>query len=97
MAPQPPIALTDWQEQMAQHGKLHARFACPACGHAASPVDFAAAGADPQRAPRECIGRLGTDHPGCDWAAFGLFDICPVHVELPDGEVLAVFGFADAP
>lgn len=101
------ISLADWQAEMAKRGKLDCKFVCPACGHEASPTDFRAAGADPQRAPVECVGRVapkvmgdGEFVPGplggCDWAAFGLFDICTVHVDAGDGtKPVAVFAFAE--
>lgn len=81
------------------------RFQCPACGHVATPGDFKAAGAEGPRAAQECLGRVlprdesrsalqdRGDGP-CDWAAFGLFDICTVHVDR-DGKRVPVFAFAE--
>lgn len=64
---------------------------------------------DPGRAARECIGRVmpadqvipglvstdrkRTDEP-CDYAAWGLFDLCKAAVRLPEGNVIGVFEFA---
>lgn len=102
-----PIKLGDWQAEMEKRGKLDCRFVCPACGATASPNDFMALGADYQRASTECIGRVaprkmagGEFDPGpsggCDWAAWGLFDICPVHLDVPGkDEPVAVFAFAE--
>lgn len=95
-----PIKLADWQGEMEKRGKLDCKFVCASCGEKSSPNDFRALGADYQRAPQECIGRLrleGIDvQRGCTWAAFGLLDICPVHLELPDGNKLVpVFAFAE--
>jgi hypothetical protein len=97
MAETPTVTpLADWQADMARRGKLECRFVCPKCGNAASPADFQRAGADPQRAVQECIGRVDRDLGGCDWAAFGLFDICTVHLEV-DGKPVPVFAFAEEP
>lgn len=63
----------------------------------------------PDRAVQECIGRAmprdqtraafgngpdGVKRP-CDYAAFGLFDICKLHVEHDDGKLVPVFEFAE--
>ena len=64
------------------------KFVCPKCGNIASGEDFKNAGADVNDMYSCCIGRYTKDK-GCDWAAFGLFDICSVHV---DG--IPVFDFA---
>lgn len=66
------------------------KFVCPKCGNVASGQDFKRAGAKPNAMYCECIGRY-LKHKGCDWAAYGLFDICTVHV---DGQ--PVFEFAPA-
>lgn len=101
------MTLAEWQAEMERRGKLDCRFVCPSCGATASPNDWKAAGADLQRAPQECIGRAapakmvaGEFEPGplggCDWAAFGLLDICTVHLQLPGQEKpVPVFAFAD--
>jgi hypothetical protein len=92
--------LAEWQAEMERRGKLDCKFVCPACGNEASPNDFKAVGADLQRAPVECIGRLNLDGgeglnlPDCTWAAFGLLDICTVHVESAHGKPTPVFAFA---
>ena len=65
------------------------RFKCPKCGNVASGLDFKNAGAELNDIYCNCIGRY--DHSkGCNWAAYGLFDICKVHV---DGN--PVFEFAE--
>lgn len=67
-------------------------------------------GATPETAAKQCIGRflpkdqrrsaLGNSPPQapdkpCDYASFGLFNLCPVKVILPDGgPTMPVFGFA---
>ena len=69
------------------------KFKCPNCGHVASGKDFKEAGAEPNAMYCECIGRY-KKNVGCDWAAYGLFDICNVHVLNGDNEV-PVFDFAE--
>ena len=64
------------------------RFKCPRCGNIASGQEFKDVGAKPDNMYCECIGRY-VKGKGCDWAAYGLFDICTVHV---DGK--PVFEFA---
>ena len=64
------------------------RFKCPKCGNVARGSEFRDVGARPDDMAKCCIGRFVRDR-GCDWAAFGLFDICKVHV---DGQ--PVFEFA---
>lgn len=56
------------------------KFVCPHCGNVASGIEFKEAGADINSIYCECIGRYVKDK-GCDWAAYGLFDICTVHVD----------------
>lgn len=88
--------LAEWQDQMAARGALDCKFVCPNCGLTSSPNDFAAIGATPERATKECIGRH-TNERGCDWAAYGLFR-GPVFVQMPDGgEPSPVFEFAETP
>lgn len=67
------------------------RFKCPRCGNVATGQEFKDAGKDVNAMYCECIGRHVKDK-GCDWAAYGLFDICKVHV---DG--IPVFEFAPMP
>lgn len=60
---------------------LRWRFKCPRCGNIATIQEFKDVGAkEPDDAVRNCIGRF-TSAKGCDWAAYGLFDICTVHVD----------------
>lgn len=65
------------------------RFKCPNCGNIATGQEFKDAGLDPNDMYCECIGRH-IPGKGCNWAAYGLFDICKVHV---DGQ--PVFEFAE--
>jgi hypothetical protein len=88
------VPLADWQGEMDKRGRLDCKFRCPKCGHEASPADFERAGADPNSAPQQCIGRV-LNGVGCDWAAFGLLDICTTHVDLGH-KVIPVFAFAEA-
>lgn len=65
------------------------KFKCPRCGNVASGQEFKNVGAKSNSIYCECIGRY-LKNKGCDWAAYGLFDICKVHV---DG--IPVFEFAE--
>jgi hypothetical protein len=65
------------------------KFVCPRCKRINTGREFKDAGAEPNAMYCECIGRYDKTK-GCDWAAYGLFDICTVHV---DGH--PVFEFAD--
>lgn len=65
------------------------RFVCPQCGNVATGKEFKELGVNPNAMYCTCIGRHVKDK-GCDWAAYGLFDICKVHV---DGQ--PVFEFAE--
>ena len=69
------------------------KFKCPGCGHVQTPEDFRPfkeAGATPNSAYSECIGRYTggkswandkQSKPGpCDYAGYGLFKISPVIV-----------------
>ena len=57
------------------------RFKCPKCGNVATVAEFKDVGAkSPDDATKNCIGRY-TREKGCDWASYGLFDICTVHVD----------------
>ena len=99
------MPLEEWQAEVERRGKLDCKFVCPRCGTTASPNDFKALGVNPERAAKECIGRVrpakmaGGEHEpgpdgGCDWAAFGLFQ-GPAFVALPDGSRAPVFEFAE--
>jgi len=65
------------------------KFKCPACGRINTGIEFKKAGASPEAPYQECIGRYDKTK-GCNWAAYGLFDICTAEV---DG--IPVFEFAD--
>lgn len=64
------------------------RFKCPRCGNVATVAEFDKFGTEPDAATQECIGRYRKDK-GCNWAAYGLLDICTTHVE-----GIPVFDFA---
>lgn len=91
--------LEDWQKRAAAAGY---RFQCPVCKHVATPHDFKALGADPQRAAQECIGRhmpksesreaFGPDgqvNAPCNFAAYGLFRLGEVVIGT-DGKEIGV-------
>lgn len=83
-------------------------FKCPSCGDVASLQDFKDAGARPEQAGQQCIGRsLGAlkkpagpggknaNGRGCDWTAYGLFR-GPWEIVLPaegDKPERSVWGF----
>lgn len=84
--------LQEWlAEAERRYGKNYEnyKFKCPHCGNIASGKEFKDAGQNPKAMYCECIGRYVKDK-GCDWTAYGLFDICKVYV---DG--IPVFEFAD--
>lgn len=84
--------LEEWMaEGQRRFGKNYEdwKFKCPRCGNIAAGIEFRNAGADINAIYCECIGRH-LKKKGCDWAAYGLFDICSVHV---DGK--PVFEFAE--
>ena len=70
------------------------RFVCPGCGHVQAVEDFRQykdQGASPDSARQECIGRYSGGKPWafknvrklggpCDYAGYGLLNICPVKV-----------------
>lgn len=92
------ITLEEWREE----GKKRFgddienwKFKCPSCGNIASCKDFEEAGAEPDDAYQCCIGRFNDKKTGCDWAAYGFFDICKVHVIAENGKHVPVFEFAD--
>lgn len=55
------------------------KFKCPRCGRVNIGKEFRDAGASPEAPYKECIGRYDKTK-GCDWAAYGLFDICTTEV-----------------
>ena len=79
------------------------RFVCPGCGNIQSVNDFKQykeKGASPNSASNECIGRYsdgnswlntGGKKQPCDYAGYGLLNICPVKVI--DGEK-KIYSFA---
>ena len=89
------------------------RFTCPRCGHVQSPEDFRPfkdAGATPNSAVHECLGRylskevhggFSRDHANpkikspCDYAAYGLFRLAPYAVRFENGTEVQAFGFAE--
>lgn len=91
------ISLEEFRLQSESAGY---RFVCPMCGNVATPQEFKAAGADPERAARECIGRTMDPMPKpkkgkkpCDWAAFGLFGNLGrgLLVKMPNGKTVQTF------
>lgn len=70
------------------------KFVCPKCGRINTGKEFKDAGASPDSMYVECIGRH-VEGKGCNWAAYGLFDICTVAVR-NKGKELPVFDFAEA-
>ncbi len=105
------ITLEEWlAEGERRFGKdvLKWKFMCPACEHVQSAEHFRqykAQGATPETARFNCIGRyagamrraFGGQGPGpCDYTSGGLFDIRPVTVMTPDGDV-KTFAFAKDP
>lgn len=66
------------------------KFVCPKCGRINTGKEFMDAGATPNDMYNQCIGRHDKSK-GCDWAAYGLFDICTTEVE-----GMPVFDFAEA-
>ena len=90
------FTLEEWQaEGKRRYGENIEdwKFKCPHCGNIASGKEFKDAGAEPNDMYQTCIGRH-TKGKGCDWAAFGLFDICKVHVKSGDKEI-PVFEFGE--
>ena len=68
------------------------KFKCPKCGNVASGQEFKDAGCEPGAMAQECIGRY-VKGKGCDWAAYGFFDICTLHIS--DLDNAPVFEYAD--
>lgn len=56
------------------------RFKCPHCGRITTGQEFKDLGLPPAKMYQECIGRYDNSR-GCNWAAYGLFDICTTHVD----------------
>jgi len=110
--PEPPrtrYTLAEWHaEAERRFGASYQdwKFVCPACGHVQKVIDFRPykdAGANPNSAYQECIGRYegvprsATKESGkgpCDYAGYGLIDLCPVTVVMEDGREIKVFDFA---
>ena len=68
------------------------RFKCPRCKNVATGAEFRDVGARPDDMAKCCIGRF-VKGKGCDWVAYGLLDICTVHV---DGQPVFEFAPCDA-
>jgi hypothetical protein len=56
---------------------------------------------DAQHMPREQTRAAFGNGPDrverpCDYAAFGLFDLCSAHVDTGDGKLISVFAFAES-
>lgn len=54
-------------------------FVCPNCHTVSTAQDFKDAGAPSSAVGQECIGRYKSGI-GCDLAAYGLIDMCDVHI-----------------
>jgi len=109
------MTLAEWNaegERLFGEDRLAWRFRCPVCGHVASPQDFRKfrdAGAEPNSATQECIGRYlpkgkrgvaFSEESGnpklkqpCDYAGYGLLRLSPVEVEQADGTKTHCFAF----
>lgn len=108
------ISFEDWQqegERLFGQNRFDWKFKCPVCGHVATPRDFEKyrdLGSTPNSAISECIGRympedqrgknLSGDRQPCDYAAYGLLNLCTLTVLGSSGEVseepLQIFDFA---
>lgn len=71
------------------------KFKCPSCGNIANGQEFKEAGAEPNDMYQNCIGRFNGKTKGCDWAAYGFFDICTVHIKTNEDKLVPVFDFAE--
>ena len=80
------------------------KFVCPGCGHIQAIEDFRQykeQGATPNSATIECIGRYSSGRKWlsnllsqpCDYAGYGLLNICPIEVI---GEDKPIYSFAFA-
>ena len=94
-----PYELMEWREKCKAAGY---RFRCPVCGNIATPQDFKAIGADPEKAAQECIGRHMPDSRDafggkgvgpCNYAAYGLLRLG--EFVTIDGEKVPVFPIAE--
>lgn len=84
--------VADWRSEGVRRFGEHFvnwKFKCPRCGRVNTGQEFKDAGAEPNSMYCECIGRYDKTK-GCDWAAYGFFDICTTEVA---GD--PVFDFAD--
>ena len=83
------------------------KFKCPACGHVQTPGCFRKykeQGANPNDAYFNCIGRFsggewlgrkGESTSPCNYTSGGFLTISPIEVELPGGDTVRAFDFAD--
>lgn len=81
-------------------------FVCPVCGHVAKGKDWKDVGAPPGAVAFSCVGRWlkacrdafsESSEPGpCNYAGGGLFQLNPVSVVMPDGQVHQAFEFAES-
>lgn len=82
----------EWREEGTRRfgpDPVNWKFKCPACGRVASGQELKDAGAELDDIYVHCIGRYDKTK-GCDWAAYGLFDICTTEVN-----GMPVFDFAE--
>ena len=92
MEPRTFASVEEWQAEGVRlfgEDRMRWAFMCPRCGIVSTVQDFKDAGAHIEAVAQDCIGRHRNDI-GCDWAAYGLFDICMVHIV-----ARPVFAFAD--
>jgi hypothetical protein len=84
---------------------LEWKFVCPICGHVQTPNDFRPfkdAGATPDSARNECIGRYtlprgvaqGEGGQPCDYAGYGLIQVSPIRIAREGGRESQAFAFA---
>ena len=100
------ITRENWLAEAAERfGKdpLKWAFVCPVCGGIQTVQDYKDAGAPQSAAGFSCVGRwvegsqdaFEQNGPGpCNYAGGGLFRLNPVHITMPDGEVVQAFEFA---
>lgn len=98
---------TEWEaegERRFGPDQMQWRFVCPACGHAATPADWQAAGMTINQVGFSCVGRAlakarGAFEAGpgpCNYAGGGLIGLNPVRILSPDGIEHRLFAFAEA-
>ncbi len=91
--------LDDWLNEAVKlfgKDKMKWGFVCPSCKHDQTVADFEAVGTDPANAYLHCIGRHNKkEDEGCNWAAYGLFNICDITVIDTNFLAHSVFSFSE--